>query len=167
MRAITNNGVGANTAPLHTPIRFYKGEPVQDFSGWYSRIITLIPWYIEVCGKKVLVNSEKRDTGNQYDEKSSRKEIADLVRQLRRNGYAYFTRYSRFENPLNLFKWVRENGYSYKDFTRIEESNGIMLFSGNLCEYSAAFRYVILDDELAAEIKCEMTPILNNIQEER
>lgn len=166
MKATSNNGLGVNTAPLHTPIKFYKGKPVQDFSAWYSRVITRIPWYIEARGKKVLVNSERRDTGNEYDERRSRKEIADLVRQLRRNGYSYFTRYSRFESPLDLFKWVRENGYTYEKFTRIEENSGIMVFSGNLCEYSAAFSYVILDDEMAAEIKREMTPILINIQEE-
>lgn len=148
----TAHGLGAQVAPSITPIKFYKGEPIQDYSMWYSRIVTRIPWYIEARGKRVVVNSEVLNTGSVFDEKRSRREIAGLVHQLRRNGYSYFTHYSRYENPLDLLKWVEENSYTFEGFSKVYEVDGVKYFHGNLVEYSAAFSYVILDDDLADEI---------------
>lgn len=145
-------GLGAQVAPSQFPIKFYKGEPIQDYSEWYSKIITCIPWYIEARGKKILIDYERHSTGSAYDETRYRSEIAKLVRQLRRNGYSYFTRYSRHENPLELLKWVEENSYTFESFSKVYEHDGVTHFHGNLVEYSAAFSYVILDDELAEEI---------------
>lgn len=145
-------GLGATFAPTQFPIKFYKVEAIQYNSAWYSKIITHIPWYIEARGKKVLVEIERKDTGNSYDEKESRKQVAKLVHQLRRNGYSYMTRYSRFENPLELLKWVEKNSYTFESFSKVYEHDGVKHFHGNIVEYSAAFSYVILDDELASEI---------------
>lgn len=148
----TTHGLGAQAATSISPIKFYKGEPRTEYSAWYSRIVTRIPWYIEARGKRVVVDSEVLNTGSTFDEKRSRREIAELVRQLRRNGYSYFTRYSRYENPLDLLKWVEENNYTLESFSKVYEVDGVKHFHGNLVEYSAAFSYVILDDDLADEI---------------
>lgn len=145
-------GLGAQVAPSQFPIKFYKGEANLFNSGWYGKIITHVPWYIEVRGKKLLVDVERKGTGCPYDEKHSRNQVAKLVHQLRRNGYSYITRYSRFENPLDLIKWVQENSYTFEHFSRVYGNDGIVYFHGNIVEYSAAFSYDILDDELAAEI---------------
>lgn len=147
----TTHGQGTQVVPSITPIKFYKGEPIQDYSGWYSKIITRIPWYIEARGKKVLLDYERHYTGSAYDEKRYRNEIAKLVRQLRRNGYAYFTRYSntKHDSPIEFLKWVEANSYTFMYFSKVYEHNGVKYFDGNLVEYSAAFSYVILDDELA------------------
>ena len=152
MSSNTTQGLGAQVAPSLSPIKLYKGEPRDEYSAWYSRIVTRIPWYIEARGKRVVVNSEVLNTGSAFDEKRSRREIAELVHQLRRNGYSYFTRYSRYENPLDLLKWVEENSYTFESFSKIYEVDGVKYFHGNLVEYSAAFSYVILDDALAEEI---------------
>lgn len=149
----------AQVAPQKSPIKFYKGEPNLFNSPWYNKIITHVPWYVEARGKKFLVDVEKKRTGSPYDEKNSRNRVARLVHQLRRNGYSYITRYSRFENPLDLLKWVQENSYTFEHFSKVYGDDGIVYFHGNIVEYSAAFSYDILDDELASEISRQFSAL--------
>lgn len=144
-----------------------KGKQFTRYSGWYSKLVTYIPWEIEINGRWQHLSSEVHDTGRQYDEIKSRSEIARLIWQLRKNGYRYITRYSRQENPLDMINWAKENEFTFEVFGKslIYEENGFMQFHGNFCEYSNAFNYIIYDEVLANEIKKLISTMPNNLDD--
>lgn len=158
------------SAPCFSSPYITHGEPFNQDSGWYNRVITLIPVYLHLGDKKVMLDCIRKDTGSSYDEKGHRITIAKYIWQLRRNGYKWYTRYAKYDDPMEFIKWVKENSYTFHIMGRslLSFENGEWQFHGNLREYSAAFCFYILDEELAKTIHdtiCAM-PMKNVIEDD-
>lgn len=83
-------------------------------------------------------------------------EIRNYKRAIKENGGAYFCAYSPFQDPFDLIAKMSSSNLSfgeiYKCRLAYEKDNRRWVFSGNLKECSAAFRYVIFDLDVALKI---------------
>lgn len=63
-------------------------------------------------------------------------------------------------SPLAFIGHVREEKWTFEESSRLERlEDGRCFFSGNLVECSSAFRYLILDKELLAEVQRQVPEI--------
>ena len=51
-------------------------------------------------------------TGSEREDRAGRRELAGLLRQLRRNRFRYVFFYGKDEDPLRFFDWLRRNDYT-------------------------------------------------------
>ena len=94
-------------------------------------------------------------TGSDREDHAGRRELASLLRQLRRNRFRYVSFYGKDENPLRFFDWLRRNDYTLEvhgTLFRFYPESGYADFHGNVREYSAAFHYRIYSRELFQNI---------------
>lgn len=78
--------------------------------------------------------------------------------QLEDNGWTHVDCYRRgHPDPLDFIAHCRSNGWTFEAQTHIEVlKDGRNFFCGNVREYSAAFRYLVLDSTLLAAIRDAM-----------
>jgi hypothetical protein len=104
-----------------------------------------LPYFMIKDNKQYFLrNAVKGLSKNEYACKYEHdlKEMETIKQQLINNKGAYFKYYGRFDNPLDLIKWMEENNYTFESFSSIEEhfKDGSIIFHGNFKEYSGAFR---------------------------
>ena len=78
-----------------------------------------------------------------------------LFRQLHCNGFRYIAFYGAENDPVRFLDWLRQKGYTLEVHDRLfafHPERDYVDFYGNVCEYSAAFRYRIYSRELFQEI---------------
>lgn len=130
-----------------------KDTPLHENSGWYGKVITYIPYYFEHGGKRYLLQSLATETGNGYDDRNERRELAVLLLNLRKNRYRYVTFYSVKKDIFEFFDWLRKNEYTLEVHGKLLGIHTDFVdFHGNVCEYSAAFHYRIYSRELLGHI---------------
>ena len=83
------------------------------------------------------------------------RQLEAYLARLQATDWRYLFDYGMEADPLQWIQRVREDGWSFTDFTRIEmpDQNGRGRFSGNVQEYSAAFCWWIWDVDLLQEIR--------------
>ena len=155
------------------------------YSGWYNATITRVPVYCKLPdGKEAFLmnrltgaieSSKQKDHYIVRDIEEDKEEIKVFVDQLKENGGKWFDRYCKGRwhpektkklGPLEFIDWVESKGYTFnKKMTSLEREPNRTMFSGNLNEYSCAFRYDILDDAIVKEIKKRIPDMnINNCQ---
>lgn len=74
---------------------------------------------------------------------------------LEQNEWRYLDCYERgHPSPLEWIAYVREQGWTFDACCNLEVGNdGRTFFGGNIVEYSAAFRYLILDSTIVEKVK--------------
>lgn len=77
------------------------------------------------------------------------------VEQLEANGWRYLDCYDRgHPEPLAWIGHVRAQGWNFESHSEIEiGKDGRAFFGGNIKEYSAAFKYLLLDSELLEQVR--------------
>lgn len=73
---------------------------------------------------------------------------------LEENGWSHLDCYEcGFTNPIDWINHVRDKGWTFDHQSKIQVGkDGRAFFGGNINEYSAAFRYLILDKNLLGTI---------------
>jgi len=135
--------------------KIVKGEAIRNHNGWHNRIVMHTPYYFQLGKRKLFLCSLTSDSGNKYDDRRYRREMAERLLNLRRNHYDYCTFHSRYPDIFEFFKWLRENHYTLEvqgSLFSIDPDRGYVDFHGNVCEYSAAFHYRIYSRELFENI---------------
>ena len=135
--------------------KIIKGEAIRNHNGWHNRIVMHTPYYFQLGKRKLFLSSLTSDTGNAFDERRYRRDMAGLLWNLRKNRYDYCTFYSHKSDIFEFFKWLRENHYTLEvqgSLFSIDPERNYVDFHGNVCEYSAAFHYRIYSRELFENI---------------
>lgn len=85
---------------------------------------------------------------------STEAEAKKRLEQLEANDWKHLDCYLRgHPDPLEWIAHVREQGWTFETFSTVDiSSNGRAFFSGNVNEYSAAFRYLVIDAGLVEQI---------------
>ena len=132
-----------------------KGTPFQRANGWYGEVATYVSYSFEIEGKLYFIQNLVTGTGSPYDDRSNRRKLAEILRNLRKNHYRYYTFYSEKRDIFDFFDWIRNNSYTlevYGELLHLNREEGFVDFSGNVVEYSAAFRFRIYSRELLEHI---------------
>ena len=135
--------------------KIIKGGAIRNHNGWHNRIVMHTPYYFQLGKRKLFLCSLTSDSGNKYDDRRYRREMAERLLNLRRNHYDYCTFHSRYPDIFEFFKWLRENHYTLEvqgSLFSIDPERNYVDFHGNVCEYSAAFHYRIYSRELFENI---------------
>lgn len=132
-----------------------KGTPFRRASGWYGEVVTYMPYMVEHSGKQYFLQNLTTMTGNRHDDLGKRRELAALLRNLRKNHYQYCTFYSEKSDIFEFFDWIRNSNYTLEvhgELLNFNREEGFVDFCGNVIEYSAAFRFRIYSRELLKHI---------------
>lgn len=82
-------------------------------------------------------------------EDKARQNLADLEA----SNWQYLELYGRgFKDPLSWIAHVREMHWTFENAAIHLSYDGRVMFHGNICEYSAAFRFLILDLNYAGQV---------------
>ena len=94
------------------------------------------------------------DRGNKYEYKSDRNRLSRVLRSLKKCNYQYLIFHGRYNNIFDFFEWVKKNNYTIQIHGKLFDfnPNGVIDFHGNICEYSATFRYRIYDREIVQQV---------------
>lgn len=157
--------------PFHAAL--VKKEPYRGSYGFYQQGTYKPYYFIGPDGKEHFIRNLVTNTQDSYKtDASQRREMAEFLRNLRANHYRFMCFYGRDKDPLRFLKWVRENGYRlevqgelFRFHTRDSDAydRDSVDFSGNVCEYSAAFSYRIYDREFFAELLRELRTVKRHI----
>lgn len=112
-------------------IRKFRGGPNED-----------VPYWDVIRDGKFII-------GAQTPEDADRNLAA-----LEANNWKFLTCYCRegSTDPLDWIAKVREKGWTFLDAGIEIGKDGRSFFHGNIVQYSAAFRFLILDDDLLKEV---------------
>ena len=147
--------INAFAKKLKVHPKIVKGEAVLTPNGWHNRKVLQTPYFFQIGKRKLFLSSLTSDTGNAFDERRYRRDMAGLLWNLRKNRYDYCTFYSHKPDIFEFFKWLRENHYTLEvqgSLFSIDPERNYADFHGNVCEYSAAFHYRIYSRELFENI---------------
>lgn len=117
------------------------------------------PYYFQNGKGRHFISNLITATGDSYyTDKMHRHEMTVRIINLRHNNYKFICFYGgKFDNPLDLIKWVAEKDYSFERHGEFFETCGNFTdFHGNLREYSNAFMFRIYDPEILAQLKKKM-----------
>ena len=132
-----------------------KGDPFVKYVSWYGKMVTYIPYHFEHDGKRYFLKNLATRTGSEFDDSRNRNEMAALLRNLRGNHYGYCAFYSKKNDILEFFKWLRDNKYTLEvqgELFDFAPDRSYVDFHGNVREYSAVFQYRIYSRELFSHI---------------
>ena len=131
------------------------GEEFSGSYGCYNRTARYRPYGFGTPEHHSFIQRLRSHTGSEREDRADRRELAGLLRQLRRNRFRYVAFYGKDEDPLRFFDWLRRNDYTLEvhgALFRLHPESGYADFHGNVCEYSAAFHYRIYSRELFRNI---------------
>lgn len=131
------------------------GEKFSGSYGCYNRTARYRPYGFGMPERHSFIMHLRSHTGSEREDRAGRRELAGLLRQLRRNCFRYVFFYGKDEDPLRFFDWLRRNDYTLEvhgTLFRFHPESGYADFHGNVCEYSAAFHYRIYSRELFQNI---------------
>lgn len=84
---------------------------------------------------------------------SSEEEIAKQRAKLDATQWTVLHLYGPVDDPVKWIEHVREEKWTFREGTYLDKGkDGRVFFAGNINEYSAAFRFLILDTALVATI---------------
>ena len=132
-----------------------KGEPSIHYVEWYKANVAYIPYSFAMDGREISLTSLATHTGSGYDDRRHRSELAALLRNLRGNHYEYCAFHSVKKDIFEFFEWLRKNKYTLEIQGKLFDfapDRSYVDFHGNVCEYSAVFRYRIYSRELFSHI---------------
>lgn len=134
---------------------FIVTRDYKQVSSWHSQEVTYADYGFKKNDKIFWFNRRTSNLDKYYDYD----DIIIICNTLKNSGFKFACSYcgkgmlgspNKFLNPLEFLKWVTENNHTFdKIFTSIlKVESGHYVFSGNLNEYSCAFRFHIFDDTL-------------------
>lgn len=144
-------------------IKIIEKEPCIEYSRWYSRYVTYTSvFWVGDNGKEHFVYNRVSNTGRSFDEEENGRKIARMIEILENTGLRYMPIYLKswhthfpVEDAENFLQWKNEHGYTFDsemcDRFMDDDDNECVYFSGNINEYSAAFRFAIYDPSLIAK----------------
>ena len=158
--------INAFAKKLKVHPKIVKGEAVRTPNGWHNRKVLQTPYFFQIGKRKLFLSSLTSDTGNAFDERRYRRDMAGLLWNLRKNRYDYCTFYSHKPDIFEFFKWLRDNNYTLEVQGRLfsfDSARNYVDFHGNVCEYSAAFHYRIYSRELFENVIQQLRRVKRHI----
>lgn len=147
--------INAHTGKLNYHPALVKGEPYNQYFRWYNREVKRTPYFFTDGQHMKPISTLSSDTGNKYDDKQNRRELAKYLRSLRSNCYQYLAFYSREENIFDFFAWLGKNDYTLEiqgNLFYFDENREFADFHGNVWECSAVFSYRIYTREMLQHV---------------
>lgn len=138
-------------------IEIVKGKPYRQFFAWWGKEVLNTNYYFKRNEDLHFIHTLRYDTGRDFDDKRKRREMADYLWQLRRNGFRYFCHHAIRKDIYEFIDFIKKNRFTiaqmWDNVITYYDDLGMYEFHGNLVEYSAAFQYQIYDESLVNEIK--------------
>ncbi len=138
-------------------IEIVKGKPYRQFFAWWGKEVLNTNYYFKCNGDLHFIHTLRHDTGWVLDDKRKRRELADYLRQLRKNSFRYLCHHSIRNDIYEFIDFIKKNHFTiaqmWKDVIAYYDDLGMYEFHGNLVEYSAAFQYQIYDEAMVKEIQ--------------
>lgn len=151
-------------------IKFINGKSCEATYGMAGKGLFAPLYMIKGASKYFVRNHVEEINGNsdpeQLDISRSREKIEEIKAQLLENDGKYLTIYGRYKNVFEFLDWIKAEGYTIEIhgelFLTPEEADGIKQFtdfSGNIVQYSSAFKYRIYDSDLLTKIQANVKDI--------
>lgn len=147
--------INEHTSKLNYHPALVRGESYNQYFRWYHREVKRTPYFFTDGQHMKPISTLSSATGNKYDDKRNRRELAKYLRSLRSNSYQYLTFYSREENIFDFFEWLRKNNYTLEIqgcLFHFDEDRQFADFQGNVWECSAVFSYRIYTREMLQHV---------------
>ena len=140
-------------------MRYYpsiiQGKPFTGPSGRPGDVTVYIPYSFGTPERHYFVQNLCPVSGSKIQDRPQRSELAKLLWQLRRNEFRYVMFYGIEKDTVRFLDWLRQEGYTLEIHGKLfsfHPKHDYVNFHGNVCEYSAAFRYRIYSRELFQSI---------------
>ena len=151
-------------------ITFIEKEPFNS-SVIPGRTHRLISVFMVKDGVECFVKNRRADItddGSLWAEQQNA-DIKLAKSMLLSNSGIFYKLHGAYENPFEMVRWIKANNFTFGNpkelFYMCDEKGygaGFTDFSGNLNEYSAAFKYRIYDEEMVRQLKAEIGGLYDN-----